>query len=141
MMVQSVSAGEYAAAREDAVVDAGSARVVDVDDRVALVDREPLGLHDRVGHDGPDRPGGHGRVVRNDDDRVPVGRTPSGDDAAAGAPARRAQRRHLDEGAVVDEHLGPLTRRVDALALGFDPGEPILPALRERRAVIGLVRR
>jgi hypothetical protein len=72
---------------------------------------------------------------------VPVGRTPTGDDAAAGATTRRAQRRHLDEGAVVDEHLGPLARREDALALGFDPGEPIVSALRERRTVIGLVRR
>jgi hypothetical protein len=72
---------------------------------------------------------------------VTIGRTPSGDDTAAGACARRAQRRHLDEGAIVDEHLGTLTRREDTLALGLDPGEPILSALRERRAVIGLVRR
>ena len=49
---------------------------------------------------------------------------------------RRAQRRELDERAVVQEQLGAFAGRVDPLALGLDPGEPRLAALREHLALV-----
>ena len=126
--------GEDAAAAVqgvDAVVDARAAGVVDVDDRVALVDGEALSVHHRLGEDRADRPGAHRRVVTDHDDGVAAGQAPSGDDAAAARGSRLAQRRQGHERARIHEGLGPLECGVDARALGLDPGELLVASLRE----------
>ncbi len=128
-----------AAERDDALLDARAARVVDPDERAAEAQREVHHLADLLGEGLAERPAEDGEVLREHEDPAAVHETVAGDHAVTvGAPAQHVEVRVAvaDERVELDERPG-VEERLDALA-----GEPLAPLVLSRdRAFVARVAR
>ena len=113
------------AERDDALLDARAARVVDADDRAADLGRQVHDLAHLLGHDLAERAAEDGEVLAEDAHRAAVDRAVAGDDGVAPGPVLlhvEVERAVADEGvellerARVEQLLDPLAR--GQLALG-----------------------
>ena len=108
------------AERDDALLDARAAALVDADDRAAVLHREVEHLDDLLAVHLAERAAEHGDVLAEDADRAAVDRAVAGDDAVA----ERAVLLHAEVGRAVPGELVELDeralveQRLDALAGG-----------------------
>ena len=116
--------------RHDTLLDPRTARVVDPDDRAAVLHGEIHDLADLLGEDLRQRPAEHGEVLREDEHLAAEDRPVAGDDGVAPRPvlahveldlAVTDEAVELDERARIEELLEPLAREeLPALALALD---------------------
>jgi hypothetical protein len=133
-----------AAERGDALLDARAARVVQADDRHAVLHGEVHHLADLLGMRLRQRAAEHGEILAEHIDRAAVDRAPAGDDAVArifrlfhaeiGAAMRLVGVVFL-EGALVEQHVEPLARR--QLALAVLRVDALLPAAETGQVTAG----
>ena len=119
-----------AAERDDALLDARASRVVDPDQRAAVLEREVHDLADLLGEHLGERAAEDGEVLREDEDLAAEDRPVAGDDGVAPRPALHHpevrvavadEAVELDEAARVEQLLDPLAREeLAALALPLD---------------------
>ncbi len=128
-----------AAEREDALLDARAARVVQANDRRAVLHRQIHDLADLFRVRLAQRAADHGEVLREDVHQAPVDRAVPGDHAVAQdlarqvadvAPALDDEAVQLGERALVQEQLEPLAR--GQLALGMLRLDALLAAAQTR---------
>lgn len=113
-----------------ALLDAGAARIVDTDDRRAVLQRHVLHFHDLLGMRLRQRAAEDGEVLGEDEHGAAIDRAPTGDDAVAGDTALVHAEiggavfdEHVEllEGTFVEEEVDALARRqLAALVLGVD---------------------
>ena len=119
-----------AAERDDALLDARAARVVDTDQRAAELEREVHDLADLLGERLGERPAEDREVLREDEHLAAEDRPVAGDDGVAPGPALHHPEVRvavadvaveLDEAARVEEQLEPLAgEELAPLALPLD---------------------
>ena len=131
--------------RDDALLDARAARVVQADDRRAVLHREVHDLADLVGVGLRERAAEDREVLREDVDRPAVDRARSAHDAVSGdlrpldpevAAAVDDERVELEEGAAVEQQVDALVRR--ELSLGVLALDPLGASSLEARLAKGL---
>src|SRR5690606_35056212 len=109
------------AERDHTLLDAGTAGVVETDDRAAHLEREVHDLDDLLAEDLTERATEDGEVLGEHRDGASVDLAVAGDDAVAVRPVLLLAEGggavprilvQLDEGALVEEHVDALARRL-----------------------------